>query len=222
MKFKILIFTFLPLIFFAQMKTDRPGFATATDIVSKGNLQSENGLNYLHDNDEFSSDHLFRYGVAKDFELRLETNQNYDDAENSTYTFSGKYNFLNGSDSSPALTFIGISDFKIENYSAFLAANQSLSDKFNLQINSGYKKEDHFNYLFMITNLGYSISDKWSLFAEYYGNYTAKDSPDHNADFGLSYTPSNRLEFDISAGSSLDNISKNYFINAGFSFALFK
>lgn len=222
MKLKILLLLILPSFYWAQISTDRPGFGTGTSIVNPGNLQLESGLDYQRSNSVYSSAHLLRLGVVKDWEIRLETTQNFSDSDESTYGFSTKYKILDEDESFLPLTIVGTSDFKFDNYSVFLVSDKSLTKNLSLQGNLGYKKSEKDDILFVVSTFGYSLGNKWSVFAEYFGNYAQSFHPDHNIDFGTAYLASKNLQFDLAFGSHLDNVSENHFVNAGISYIFIK
>lgn len=222
MKIKSIFLVFLPVLGLAQMTTDRPGEGTGSKIIKPKSLQLESGVVYNKSYEGFSSDHLLRFGLTKNWELRLETDLDFTDPTENTYNFSSKYNFLKSDNLSPSLTLIGSSDFEFKNYSLILSSDKNLTKQFSIAANLGYKKIEFLDFIFLSSSLGYSFSDTFSVFAEYYGNYSGKLSPDHNADFGFSYAPTSRLKLDLSAGSSFKNVSENYFISTGISYIIFR
>lgn len=218
MKSKYLLLLMIPSFYQSQFTTERPGESNSSEVISDKSMQLESGLTYLKDNNGFSSFHLLRYGITKDWEIRLETDQDLKNGKENYYGFSTKYNLINSEASSTSVSIIGVSDFKFENYSASLAADQSLTEHLGFLMNVGYERADFVNNLALTSLLEYKFSDKFSAFAEYYGHFNANISPDHNADFGFSYLAAPRLKLDLSAGSNVTHVSKNYFVSSGLSY----
>ena len=219
MKFHLPFLVFFPLFYFAQITTDRPGEGTSSDIISPRTFQVESGATYNKINKSFSSDHLFRVGITKIWEVRLETDQNLTDSAESTYGFSSKLKLLESKKNQPSITLIAISDFKFAEYSFILASDKDLTENLSASTNVGYRKEMQ-DFLFFSFGLEYNLNPKWAVFGEYFGNFNKISSPDHNADFGFTYLATNTLKLDISFGSKLANISDNYFLSSGISFQL--
>lgn len=217
MKSSLFLLIFFPVLMFSQMTTDRPGDGTSSEVLRAKSLQLESGTKYNRDAKNFSSDHLFRFGITNRWEVRLETELDFSDPAESTYGFSSKYNFLNGEDSAISLTLIGASDFDLKNYSFLLAADRDLTDNLGWSANLGYKKED-LDFLFVSFGLEYEFNEKWGIAAEYSGDFNSILSPAHHGEFGLTFLASPRLKLDVSAGSSLQDVKSNYFLGAGVSY----
>ncbi len=217
MKISLFFFSFLPLLFFSQMKTDRPGKGKSSEILDAKTIQLESGAKYNRKDLGFSSEHLLRFGLTEKWEVRLETDQNFTDSAESTYKFSSKFNLIEGENHFPSLTLIGTSDFEFDDYSFTLASDLDLTENLGAAANVGYKKED-LDFLFVSFGLEYTLNQIWGLSAEYSGNFNSTISTTHNAEIGLTYLASSRLKLDISAGSNVQNIKDDYFIGAGLSY----
>ena len=218
MKFSLLLLTFLPILHFAQMETDRPGEGTASTIISPKTIQLESGIIYNRSEKGFTSDHLLRFGLTEKWEVRLQTIQDLSDSSESTYGFSSKYNFLKGEDYAPSLTLIADSDFKLEDYSFILASDKQLTENFGSSAGIGYVKENLQDFYFLSFGLDYSFTDRLGIFTEYYGYFNSNLSPEHGVDFGLTYLAAPRLQLDISVGSNLQKISTEYYLSTGISY----
>ena len=216
MKFHLPFLVFFPLFYFAQMTTDRPGEGTSSDIISPKTSQVESGATYNKINKSFSSDHLFRVGITKTWEVRLETDQDFTDSAESTYGFSSKLKLLESQKNLPSIILIAVSDFKFAEYSFTLASDKDLTENLSASTNIGYKKEMQ-DFIFFSFGLEFNLNPKWAISGEYFGNYNSTISPDHNADLALTFLASKRLKLDISVGSNLENISENYFLSSGLS-----
>lgn len=221
MKISLLLMTFLPIFYFAQMETDRPGEGTPSTIISPKTIQLESGIIYNRSEKGFTSDHLLRFGLTEKWEVRLLTNQDLSNSSESTYGFSSKYNFLKGEDYTPSLTLIADSDFKFEDYSFILSSDKKLTENLGSSAGTGFVKEDSENFYFLSFGIDYSFTDRLAIFIEYYSYFNSKLSPEHGVDFGLTYLAAPRLQLDISVGSNPQNISNEYYLSTGISY-LFK
>ena len=218
MKYVIIFLTFLPAFYLGQMTTDRPGEGTSSDIVAPKTIQLESGIIYHNSGKGFTSDHLLRFGLTEKWEVRLQTNQDLSDSSESTYGFSSKYNFLAGEDFEPSLTLIADSDFQFKNYSFILASDKQITENFGSSLGTGFVKEDDDDFYFLSFGLDYSLGERWAIFGEYYGYFNSTLSPEHGSDFGITYLASPRLQLDLSFGSTLLNISDQYFLSTGISY----
>ena len=218
MKTSLLLLTFLPIFYFAQMETDRPGEGTASAIISPKTIQLESGIIYKRSEKGFTSDHLLRFGLTERWEVRLQTIQDLSDSSESTYGLSSKYNFLKGEDYAPSLTLIADSDFKFEDYSFILASDKQLTENLGSSAGTGFVKEDGENFYFLSFGLDYSFTDRLAIFTEYYGYFNLNLSPEHGVDFGLTYLAAPRLQLDVSVGSNPQNISNEYYLSTGISY----
>lgn len=219
MKGQLLVFLFLPLFYLAQIKTDRPGEGTASDVVSPKTIQLESGVVYHKDENGFTSDHLLRFGITEKWEVRLQTNQDLSDSSESTYGFSSKYKFLAGENFSPSLALIADSDFQFKDYSFTLASDKKLTENLGSSAGIAYLKENLLHYFFFSFGLDYTFEDdRWAIFGEYFGYYNSMLSPEHGSDFGITFLASPNLQLDVSFGSNLQNISNQYFLSTGISY----
>ena len=218
MKISLLLFTFLPIFYFSQMETDRPGEGTPSTVVAAKTIQLESGIIYNRSTKGFTSDHLLRFGLTEKWEVRLQTVQDLSDSSESTYGFSSKYNFLKGEDYAPSLTLIADSDFKLEDYSFILASDKQLTANFGSSAGTGFVKEDGENFYFLSLGLDYSFTDRLAIFTEYYGSFNSNLSPEHGVDFGLTYLAAPNLQLDVSVGSNPQSISTEYYLNTGISY----
>ncbi|HAY34420.1 MAG TPA: hypothetical protein DCY06_09810 [Bacteroidetes bacterium] len=102
--------------------------------------------------------------------------------------------------------------------------NNSVSKNFSLGYNIGFDLSDGFtegNGVFYSLSAGYSFSDSFSGFVEYFGSTNFYHLiPKNGMDFGFAYLINNNIQLDISAGAELLDISKEHFISTGFSIRL--
>ncbi len=102
--------------------------------------------------------------------------------------------------------------------------NNSLTNNFSLGYNIGFDLSDGFtegNGVFYSLAAGYSFSDRFSGFVEYFGSTNFYHLiPNNGMDFGFTFLISNNIQLDISAGADLEDISKEHFVSTGFSIRL--
>lgn len=218
MKYAVFLVMFFPVFHFAQMEADRPGEGTASDVVAPKTIQLESGIIYHRSEKGFTSDHLLRFGLTENWEIRVLTIQDLSNSSENSYGFSSKYNFFNGENYKPSLTLIADSDFKFENYSFILASDKQLTENFGSSAGTGFVKEDGANFYFLSFGLDYSLGDRWGVFGEYYGYFNSTLSPEHGSDFGITYLASPRLQVDFSFGSNIEYIPSQYFLSMGISY----
>lgn len=218
MKISLLLMTFLPIFYFAQMETDRPGEGTPSNVVAPKTIQLESGIIYNRSEKGFTSDHLLRFGLTDRWEVRLQTIQDLSNSSESTYGFSSKYNFLKGENYAPSLTLIADSDFKFEDYSFILASDKQLTENLGSSAGTGFVKESRENFYFLSLGLDYSFTDRLAIFTEYYGYFNSNLSPEHGIDFGVTYLAAPRLQLDLSVASNPQNISSEYYLSTGISY----
>lgn len=218
MKTNILLLIFAPVFCLAQINADRPGEGISSAVVAIKTIQLESGLKYNRIENELISDHLIRFGVAKNWEVRLQTNQDLFDANESSYGFSSKYNFIEGKKGTPSLTLISDFDFDFSDYSFILTSDTELSQKLEGSAGFGYLMSDSQDFIFVFLGMGYAFNENWAIFAEYFTRDNAVILPEHGADFGITYLASRRLKLDFSFGSNLQNVSNQYFLSTGISY----
>ncbi len=230
--------------------TDRPDQTESAAIVPKGHLQIETG--FVFEGDEANKiktenlalfTTLFRYGINKNYELRLGSAflQHSDKPEQGEEVstsgmapvFAGiKLKMLEEEGLVPEMAFMatveipgsGHEDFSPEYLASDLrfAIGYTLTDRLGLGINLGgrWNGSDPQPAGVYSLVLGYGISDKMSAFVESYGFLPQDESPDHRLDAGLTFLLMPNLQIDASGGIGLSEISPDYFINAGISWRI--
>lgn len=214
------ILLFFPLLYLSQITPGRPGEGTGSDIVNKGSVVLENTFTYEPNNKAFSSDHLVRLGLTKRWEFLLETHQDFQNQQVSSYGFSTKYNLVEENMQLPALTLIGISSFNLKEYSFLMASSKNFGDHFSAFSTTGYQFKEMKNFLYLSLGMQISLAKRWFLFTEYHGNYNSSNLPEHNLEIGANYLLSDRIQLNFSTGSTLKEMSSNYFVSTGFSFQI--
>ncbi len=217
---KSLILLLFPALYFCQITPGRPGEGTGSDIVDAGSTVLENTFTYEPNFQAFTSDHLIRLGLSKRWELLLETHQDFSDHKESTYGFSTKYNLVEENKQYPSLTLIGISAFDFKDYSFLLASTQNFGNQFSTFSTTGFQRKELANFLYFSLGMQFSLAEKWFLFTEYHGNYNKSNLPDHNLELGANYLLSDHIQLNFSTGSTIKEMSSNYFISTGFSFQI--
>jgi hypothetical protein len=232
-----------------QIEPDRPDQTDSPNIIPIGFLQLETGVVYEKDvTDNVQTKNftipniLIRYGVLKNFELRLTLNNvqyktTVDNVSNEVNglqplslgfklkIFEGK-KWIPNSAIEANFTFpkIASKNFQTDFFSPSIALNLSnnLSNTFSLGYSlgarwDGVSPETNFFYS---SSFGISLSEKVSGFFELYGNLPEKTKADHRLDFGLTYIALNNLSVDIAFGAGITDNAPNYFIGSGFSYRL--
>jgi len=108
--------------------------------------------------------------------------------------------------------------------SVIFCFNNSVADNFSLGYNIGFDLSDGFtegNGVFYSLAAGYTFSDRFSSFVEYFGSTNFYHLiPNNGMDVGFAYLINNNIQLDVSAGADLEDISKEHFISTGFSIRL--
>lgn len=233
-----------------EMITDRPDATESPSVVPKDHLQVETGGLYEsfgENNIEIErsvyNTTLIRYGLLKNFEIRL----GWDFVEeNNTINTIKSENALNGfsplllgmkvaiAEEKNAMPEIGLvahlflpftasKDFKPGTTGADFrfAFSHTLSEKSNLSYNIGAQWGDdspEAAYIYSIS-YGYGLSNKLGAFVEFYGTFPENSSSGHLWDAGLTYLLRPNFQLDASVGSGITT-GQDILIGAGLSFRL--
>ena len=206
-----------------NISTSRPGSFNPTSTIAIDKYQIELGIN-----NNSNDDYLWIFGrkaVFENHEFQLTTSNGY-------IAFGYMYGNIEinkRSESSIITTFnYDIKSKKIDNISFCfpfmytLDKNLSLNSHININIDPDYDIDQiQYSYAFAVNK---SIFDNLVFFSEVYGNSGSIDNANESYfDLGLVYTTKSNLQFDVSAGASVNdnfNIEDYYFIELGFSFYL--
>lgn len=237
--------------------TDRPDQTEAPQLTPVGYFQVEIGSQSEYDNNKTDNVNtqstlynttLWKYGVTKNFELRLITEYAADKMQFTSNSDLGdtviSYNGFNpiavGSKiglqkehgiipSISLITHLELPYLGSENYKPaniiprfrFLFAH-SLSDRFTFSYNLGAEWEDGSSVSTGIytASLGASLFGNLSMFVEAYGFLKENSAADNRLDGGFTYVINNDIQLDCSGGIGLSEISPDYFISAGVSFRI--
>lgn len=235
------LFTLITLILFSSeifaqatepINTDRPDQSDGTYILPKNNYQSETGLLYGKAGSAYLINNIMiRYGVADKTELRLLIDHGIDDAAYGIMPvgISVKHNLISQKGYRPEITAVGyvrLSFTATEKYrtknlpaSFLLAFQNDLSGKFSVGYNAGVLTdgEGSFNEL-ATASFGYILSERISVFTEYFSQFARQSKPEHNIDLGMLFLVKKTLQVDLALGSSLLRADKNQFLTTGISY----
>ncbi|MEO9872970.1 transporter [Ekhidna sp.] len=214
--------------------TDRPTQSAASNVVPKGSALIEYG--FIHEsvgdvtNITFAN-FLARVGLLDGLEFRI--TQNYlqvkDDASDfdvsglSPITLGTKVHLIEERGAIPQVSIIGQVTFANGN-EAFkpsqsipevrLSFSNSLTESLSLGYNIGMTFPEESTQTLYTLVLGYSFAPGWTVFAEPYGFFYDGES-DQRFNTGLIYLCSDKVQFDISGGFGLSDISPDSFIGFG-------
>ncbi len=222
------------------IQTDRPDQTECPFIVPVGFFQMENGFVYEKDNNKTNQiaapSSLLKFGISKNFELRLILEQTFDGSENkyssefSPILVGFKCKLFEEKRAVPLTSFIAhlsIPELKSSKFNLNLVAPEfrftmqhTLNRKQTLSYNIGAEWNSESNYFTYIYTLatGRSISEKFSTYVEFYGFLSQFQKSDHRFDGGIIYLINPNHQLDISAGVGLSELSIDYFIGFGYSF----
>ncbi|WP_452220544.1 transporter [Lacinutrix salivirga] len=229
--------------------TDRPDATESPTAMPKRFLQVETGAFYesYKENNTKTEDFtynttLVRYGLLDNLELRLGWNYT-----NSKLTFNGneiasansfsplllgfKVGIVEENGAMPEIGFLGHlnlpfsvkKEFRPENTGVDFRFSfaHTLNEKSSLSYNIGAAWENdspEAAYLYTIA-YGYSLSNKWGIYAELYGDFPENSKANHLWDAGVTYLISNNFQLDATVGSSITN-GQDILISTGLSFRI--
>ncbi len=217
------------------INTDSPDQSDGSHIVEKKHIQIETGLQFSK-LDEITKGvdnvTLIRYGVTKRFEIRL-LNQ-YTTIRDSgsvsglqplTISFKNLLWWQHGV--LPKVTLVSYFRLPVTLNKAFgadhfgytftLAMRHQLNSKLKLYSNFGVTQDQettNISYLGTV-ELNYNITDKFSTYAEYFGNYAARTNASNGMDIGFIYALKNNFAIDLALGSPTLNLGLTRFISFG-------
>ena len=235
--------------------TDRPDQTEAPALTPQGFFQVEIGaqtevdrdnVNKVNSQSSLLNTTLWKYGVTKNFELRVITEYAKDkiiftpnsDLGDTTIKVSGFNPVSVGSKIAlqeengiipqiSLITHLELPYFGSANYRPtyviprfrFLFAH-SLSDRFTFSYNLGAEWEDGTSATTGIytASFGAALFKNCSMFVEAYGFMKENSHPDHRLDGGFTYLVTNNLQLDCSGGIGLSEQSPDYFVSCGLSF----
>jgi hypothetical protein len=222
-----------------KINTDRPDQSDGASVVKENTIQLESSLYYTvveKNKHAFISSSLLRYGLVKNFELRLLAEQGHhrnlfmDETAQSQYPLAigAKLGLVEQTDVRPAVSLVGYLQLPFTNGTqpaqwspAVLLVVEKKWSPLTLTVNAGPKQEAfHPDWEFQATtDLKCEVSKKWQVFGEYFAQY-GHALPFHNVDAGFLYQLNKHWMVYGSAGSSIKHHPSNYFFNTGFAVQL--
>ncbi len=222
------------------INTDRPDQSDGSHIVEKNHAQIETGLQFSKLDkytNGFDNVTLIRYGVTKRFEIRFQNQYSSVKDSNTVrglqpFTISFKNLLWWQHGILPKVTLVSYfrlpitlnKAFKADHfgYTFTLAARHELNSRLKLYSNFGVTQDQEttdISYLGTV-ELNYNVTDKFSAFAEYYGNYAAHTSASNGMDIGFIYALKNNFAVDLALGSPTLDLGLTKFISMGMSVRL--
>jgi hypothetical protein len=215
--------------------TDRPDQTESSNTVGKNYFQWETGtvLEVTPNSNSWTMHtSLFRYGITKNFELRLNTDliREHDKINDSNVVGLGdlqvgfKYQFLKSKVEmawlSHAFVPAGSKEFKgLWATSNKILLSHDVTDWMSFGYNFGYEyfegNTQNVTYTYAV---GFSLTEKVSFFTELYGDWTDFDEWLVSYDNGFTYLVKDNLQIDLSLGLGI-NHDYNFY-SAGISWRL--
>lgn len=221
-----------------ELNMDLPDETEETDLVEKGEVQFE--FAYLHTSfakgaQPSIGQGLFRYGLSGKLELRFLIEDGYardrylEETVQSTspLALSVKFALLEDHKILPDITLVSYLKLPFTSKTSeqnpywspvlSLAFQNKFGEKWKFEYNPGAMQEP-FGLTwssFFNASLHYKVTNKTELFAEYYGQYSTSEDPQHNAGLGLSYQVNNILEFFAVTGTTVNYNPYNRFFSGG-------
>ncbi len=228
------------------INTDRPTQSASAYVLPQGRLQWEVGALFQKtsaDLNQFvANNSLFRYGVSDNFEARLTFNYegfkfNQDGGSLTERGFSPvvagfKSKIADENGFWPQISFVGqvalpsgeepfrvrtaVPGFRFSMQHNF-ASSSSIGYNWGMEWSEGIAGTTNI-YTFLFSQ---GFADDFAWFLEFYGFITETED-DHRGNSGLTYLANEKLQLDASVGFGLSEISPDYFLSIGVSFAFIK
>ena len=237
--FYTLILCFLSINIYAQdaIDTDRPDQTESPVVVNKKWFQIEHGFAIERENkfSTYGSSTLFRFGLLKKIELRLETDfihtpsTNFSPAttELQPISIGTKIALWEEKKWIPKTSLIvhaGIPFLAARSFKNFntqpgiiLTFQNNLSQTISWAYNAGIEWDGENSspyYVYTFSN-GINLSKKLYGFVELFGSFNKTNTPQHNVDAGFSFLVNNNCKIDISAVAGLTKSAPDWSIAIG-------
>ena len=222
-----------------EIDTDRPDQTESPVTINKKWMQIEHGFDIERDNQisAFGSSTLFRYGLVKNFELRLETDFIYTPStsfspattELQPVIFGTKISLWEEKKWVPktsllihtGLPFLASRSFKNFNVQTGMriAFQNNLSQTISWGYNAGLEWDGENSnpyYLYTFSN-GINLSKRLYAFLEVFGSINKTGLPQHSFDAGLSLLVTNDCKVDISSAAGLTKAAPDWSAAIGIS-----
>lgn len=202
------------------ISADRPGMATGTDVMPLGGIQWETGLAFEHlsgsPNTFTLNTSYLRYGLTENAELHIGMDLLHCNGLSSfsPLTIGTKVKVVEGNGWVPALSFMANltsshigSPANTPNFLApqlYLLFQNDITDWLNIGYNVG-SEWDGFSAqptTFAAVCIGANVTEQVGCFIESY-NYFVAGSADCFLDAGVTWTPTRKLQLDLSAAIDL-------------------
>ena len=229
--------------------TDRPDATEAPSVIPKNYIQIETGAFYesFEDNNFKTEDFtynttLIRYGLLDNLELRLgwdltDSKQIFNNIETnqisslSPLLLGIKIAIIEEKGVLPEIGFIGHLNlpFTVKelikpqttgvDFRFSFAHTLNKRTSFSYNLGAAWEGDSpEANYLYTMA-YGYSITNKFGMYAELYGDFPENNKANHLWDAGVTYLISNNVQFDATVGSSITS-GQDILLSAGVSFRL--
>ncbi|AKQ46039.1 hypothetical protein TH63_10940 [Rufibacter radiotolerans] len=234
-----------------EFETDRADRTDASSLVPRGYFQLETGFQFMRNKQEGLEDRqwlypqaLFRTGIFKAAEFRLEATYRTEESRLgeallrqdkglSTVRVGTKVKAIGSQGARPEVSVMAMLElplakdaFEPENVAPELKLlfTNSLSDKWKLQYNAGFRREpedgEMENKVLFSASLGGKLSEKLSLFAEFAGEKPKDGSVKNVVDTGFQYLLLPNLQLDAIVGKGVSSQAPDLFVGGGLSVRL--
>ena len=213
---------------FSQISTDRPDQTDSAFVIPKGEIQVESGISF--ENSKSNINALFRFGLVKGVEIRLNSNYLINDqlsfmkkSSFSDFEIGAKFKIFDKMFDKTKLALLSnISiptareSFSNNSYGFLTKVNISheLSGENQLGYNIGYNKFEDQNGQILYTIVYSRSLNSFGVFFEIFGDKSSVDS-NLNFDSGITYLLNKTQQLDLSIGKGLNN--NLFFVSLGFS-----
>jgi len=219
------------------INTDRPDQSDGTHIVEKNLIQLETGLQFSKFDEAttgFDNVTLIRFGVTRHFEVRLLNQYSIvnDSSKTSGFrppTISFKNQLCVQKGLLPKITLVSYFRLPVTFSPAFkgdhlgytftFAGRHDLTPKMKIYSNLGINRDQESTDISYLATLevNYNVTDRFSSFVEYFGNYAVQTSSSNGMDIGFIYAFKNNFAVDLAVGSPTMSLASNRFISFGIS-----
>lgn len=224
--------------------TDRPDATEAAIITPLHYFQMEFGFgkeDYGDKNyDIIHPTYLLKYGLAKNFELRLENTliTNHQRLTPKSVNATGftpleigfRTALFNQKKFIPTTALIvhtaipafASCEFKAEHIAPaiVLSMEHEITKTYEIGYNlgaewDGFSTQPYWTYTF---SNEFELSEKWETYIELYGSIKRNEHPENNIDGGFGYYVNNNIKLDAYAGFGISKSASDYIVGAGISF----
>ena len=228
-----------------ELITDRPDQTESAQVVPLHSLQIESGYVFetkIQPGEKTitANSTLLRYGIIKDFELRLGVDYSIYTPKTGAAKLKGfnpiyvgfKLEFTNEDGVFPGIALLGglgipkiaSEDFKTDRIAPDLrlAFSHTFSEKLSLGYNVAIEWDGNHNMPVGVYTvaLGLGLTEKFGCYIEAFGDIWNKEGVQQLADGGLTFLLYDNLQIDASAGIGLNDMATDYYLSAGLSWRI--